>query len=68
MKPTVPAGTKFLAAYRYKKYGHVYYSKGNKMNSPVVVYIDGEEWKTFQSFTKAQREAIAYIKSMMEKE
>ncbi len=68
MKPTVPVGTTFLAGYGYKKHSHVYYRKGNKIASPVVVYIDGEEWLTFQSFTKAQQEAIAHIKAMLEKE
>ena len=69
----VPAGMKFIASYVYKDangkdHTHTHFRKGKKMTDPVVVHIDGKEWKTFQSFTKAQREAIAYIKSMLEKE
>lgn len=67
----VPAGMKFLAAYEYKdangkKHSHRHYSKGGKITSPVVVYIDGKEWKTFQSFTKAKQAAINHIKGMKE--
>ena len=67
----VPAGMKFIAAYEYKdangkKHSHRHYSKGGKMTSPVVVHIDGKEWKTFQSFTKAKQAAINHIKGMKE--
>lgn len=69
--PKVPDGMKFLGAYEYKdangKYhSHRHYSKGGKMNSPVVVYIDDKEWETFQSFTKARKAAINHIKGMKE--
>lgn len=69
--PKVPDGMKFIAAYEYKdangkKHSHRHYSKGGKMTSPVVVHIDGKEWKTFQSFTKAKQAAISHIKSMNE--
>jgi len=69
--PKVPDGMKFLGAYEYKdangKYhSHRHYSKGGKMNSPVVVYIDEKEWETFQSFTKARKAAINHIKGMKE--
>jgi hypothetical protein len=69
--PKVPAGMKFLGAYEYKdangkKHSHRHYSKGGKMTDPVVVHIDGKEWKTFQSFTKAKQAAINHIKGMKE--
>ena len=69
--PKVPDGMKFLGAYEYKdangKYhSHRHYSKGGKMTSPVVVYIDDKEWETFQSFTKARKAAINHIKGMKE--
>ena len=67
----VPAGMKFMAGYQYKdangnKHSHTHYRKGKKMTDPVVVYIDGKEWKTFQSFTKAKQAAISHIKGMKE--
>lgn len=65
----VPAGTKFIASYVYKggdgkDHKHTHYRKGNKMSDPVVVHIDGKEWKEFSSFTKAKQAAINHIKGM----
>jgi hypothetical protein len=67
----VPAGTKFISSYVYKggdgkDHKHSHYRKGNKMTDPVVVHIDGKEWKTFPSFTKAKQAAIDHIKGMKE--
>jgi len=67
----VPAGMKFIASYVYKdangnKHTHRHLRKGTKMTDPVVVYIDGKEWKTFQSFTKAKQASINHIKGMKE--
>jgi len=67
----VPAGMKFIASYVYKDangkdHTHRHLRKGTKMTDPVVVYIDGKEWKTFQSFTKAKQAAINHIKGMKE--
>jgi hypothetical protein len=67
----VPAGMKFIASYVYKDangkdHTHTHLRKGKKMTDPVVVHIDGKEWKTFQSFTKAKQAAISHIKSMNE--
>ena len=67
----VPAGMKFIASYVYKdangkEHTHRHLRKGSKMTDPVVVYIDGKEWKTFQSFTKAKQAAINHIKGMKE--
>ncbi len=69
--PKVPAGMKFIASYVYKDangkdHTHRHLRKGTKMTDPVVVYIDGKEWKTFQSFTKAKQAAINHIKGMKE--
>jgi hypothetical protein len=60
----VPSGMKFLAAFEYKGTKHTYYRKGSKMSDPVVVHIDGKEWKEFASFPKAKAGALAHIKSM----
>ena len=65
----VPAGMKFLGGHVYKggdgeDHKHTYYSKGGKMTSPVVVHIDGKEWKTFDRLTKAKQAAISHIKGM----
>jgi hypothetical protein len=62
---------KFIASYVYKDangkdHTHTHLRKGKKMTDPVVVHIDGKEWKTFQSFTKAKQAAISHIKSMNE--
>ena len=62
---------KFIASYVYKDangkdHTHRHLRKGTKMTDPVVVYIDGKEWKTFQSFTKAKQAAINHIKGMKE--
>jgi len=67
----VPAGMKFIASYVYKDangkdHTHRHLRKGSKMTDPVVVHIDGKEWKTFQSFTKAKQAAINHIKGMKE--
>jgi hypothetical protein len=67
----VPAGMKFIASYVYKDangkdHTHTHLRKGKKMTDPVVVHIDGKEWKTFQSFTKAKQAAINHIKGMKE--
>lgn len=67
----VPAGMKFIASYVYKdangkEHTHRHLRKGSKMTDPVVVYIDGKEWKTFQSFTKAKQASINHIKGMKE--
>jgi len=62
----VPDGMKFAGGYNYKGTKHVYYTKGNKMTSPVVVYIDDKMWKEFPSLRKAEKAAIAHIKSMKE--
>ena len=67
----IPAGMKFIASYVYKDangkdHTHRHLRKGTKMTDPVVVYIDGKEWKTFQSFTKAKQAAINHIKGMKE--
>lgn len=67
----IPAGMKFIASYVYKDangkdHTHTHLRKGKKMTDPVVVHIDGKEWKTFQSFTKAKQAAINHIKSMKE--
>ena len=67
----VPAGMKFIASYVYKDakgndHTHRHLRKGTKMTDPVVVYIDGKEWKTFQSFTKAKQAAINHIKTLKE--
>ena len=67
----VPAGMKFIASYVYKDangkdHTHRHFRKGSKMTDPVVVYIDGKEWKTFQSFTKAKQAAINHIKGIKE--
>jgi hypothetical protein len=66
----IPAGMKFKASYvqkdsKGKDHKHTYLSKG-KMTDPTVVYIDGKEWKTFNSFKKAQDAAISHIKTMKE--
>lgn len=45
-----------------KEHNHRHYRKGNKMNSPVVVYIDDKEWKTFTNLPKAKKSAIDHIK------
>ena len=65
----VPAGMKFIGGYVYKggdgkDHKHTHYRKGTKMSDPVVVHIDGKEWKTFPSFTKAKQAAIDHIKGM----
>jgi len=62
----VPDGMKFAGGYNYKGTKHVYYTKGNKATSPVVVYIDDKMWKEFPSLRKAQDAALAHIKSMKE--
>ena len=67
----VPAGMKFIASYVYKDakgkdHTHRHLRKGTKMTDPVVVYIDGKEWKTFDRFTKAKQAAINHIKTMKE--
>lgn len=67
----VPAGMKFIASYVYKDangkdHTHTHFRKGKKMTDPVVVHIDGKEWKTFQSFTKSKQAAINHIKGMKE--
>lgn len=65
----VPAGHKFITSHVYKggdgkDHTHKHYRKGTKITDPVVVHIDGKEWKTFDRFTKAKQAAINHIKSM----
>ena len=65
----VPAGMKFIASYIYKdatgkEHTHKHLRKGTKMTDPVVVYIDGKEWKEFPKFTTAKQSAINHIKGM----
>jgi hypothetical protein len=61
-----PEGMKFVAAYDYKGTKHKYYRKGNKMTDPIVVHINGKEWKQFGSLKKAEDETIKHIKTMGE--
>lgn len=62
----VPAGMKFMIGHVYKGTSHTYYSKGNKMTSPVAVYINNKPWKEFGSLPKAKKAALAHIKAMKE--
>ncbi len=62
-------GIKFMGGYVYKdangrKHSHTYYRKGSKISDPILVYIDKEFWRVFQSFTKARQAAINHIKAL----
>lgn len=65
----VPAGMKFIAGYDgiegKRGVKHTYYRKGNRMTDPVVVYINGKEWKEFGSMRKAKSDTIDHIKKNM---
>jgi len=58
-------GYKVLAAHVFKGHTHKYYNNGGGMRAPVIVYIDGEEWKTFPRLTTAKAEALKHIKTMV---
>ena len=65
----VPAGHKFISGHVYKggdgkNHTHAHYRKGTRMTDPVVVHIDGKEWKTFDRYTKAKQGAINHIKGL----
>jgi len=52
----------FVAAYVYRGTRHTYYREGKKMTDPIVVVIDGNEWRQFGSLKQAEKEAIEYIR------
>jgi len=56
----------FLTGLDYKGTKHTYKRRGPKMTDPIVVYIDGKEWKTFKSMPMAKKETLNYIKGMKE--
>jgi len=56
----------FLTGLDYKGTKHTYKRRGPKMTDPIVVYIDGKEWKTFKSMPLAKKETLNYIKGMKE--
>ena len=57
---------KFIAANEYKGTKHTYKRRGNKMTSPIVVFINDKEWKEFATIEKAKKATIEHIKSMKE--
>ena len=56
----------FLTGLDYKGTKHTYKRRGPKVTDPIVVYIDGKEWKTFKSMSMAKKETLNYIKGMKE--
>lgn len=58
----------FLTGLDYKGTKHTYKRRGPKMTDPIVVYIDGKEWKTFKSMPAAKKAALDYIKGGMKEE
>lgn len=56
----------FLTGLDYKGTKHTYKRRGPKVTDPIVVYIDGKEWKTFKSMSMAKKETLKYIKGMKE--
>ncbi len=52
----------FIAGYVYRDTRHTYYREGKKTTDPIVVFIDGNEWRQFGSLKQAEKETIEYIR------